>query len=108
MVILYPWPKNMIQNMGTKKSSKRKTKEYSKYCSAPVKNGDNLVFKCSINNLRKFYINHLLYHEVGHHVDWYFRHWSKANKRQLEEFADQYAMQKTATETSIFNKVDCV
>ena len=28
-----------------------------------------------------FYIQHLLYHVVGHHVDWYFRHWSRAVQR---------------------------
>jgi hypothetical protein len=47
----------------------------------------------------------LLYHEVGHHIDKYHRLWSKANNRQVEEFADQYAIQKTATATHIFNKL---
>jgi len=36
-----------------------------------------------------------LFHEIGHHLDWYARHWSKANSSILEEAADQYAFSKT-------------
>lgn len=50
--------------------------------------------------------NYLLYQEIGHHVDWYYRHWSKANLKQVEDFADQYAIQKSATATYIFNKLE--
>lgn len=39
--------------------------------------------------------SHLFYHEVGHHVDRYFRHWSKANHSVIEEVANQYAFSKT-------------
>ena len=47
-----------------------------------------------------------LYHEVGHHVDWFGRHWSKANKRQAEEYADQYAMKFTKTGTYVLNRMN--
>ena len=39
-------------------------------------------------------------------VDWYFRHWSKGNLKQVEEFAIQYAIQKTATATYVFNQLE--
>jgi uncharacterized FlgJ-related protein len=43
-----------------------------------------------------------LAHEIGHHVDWYSRHWSKANRKQTEEVADQYAAQWFANSTKIY------
>lgn len=104
-IILYPWPKNMLQYLGSQKPSRRKIIEYGKYGVVPVNDGKNWVMKWQTEQLRKFYINHLLYHEVGHHIDWYFRHWSKANSKQQEEFADQYAMQKTATETYVLDRL---
>lgn len=106
VIILYPWPRNMIQNFGSNKPSRKAIKEYSKFSSGPVKEGEDWVIKWQIGPLRKFYINKLLYHEVGHHVDWYFRHWSKANTRNLEEFADQYAVQKSSTATYVFNRLE--
>lgn len=42
------------------------------------------------HQLRRFYLEDLLLHEVGHHVDW--RYWSAANKKGVEEFAEQYAV----------------
>lgn len=52
-----------------------------------------------------FTIEHLRYHEVGHHVDWYRRHWSKANLREVEEAADQYAVRFAKTATHVFNRL---
>jgi len=42
--------------------------------------------------LRKYYINHLLYYEVGHHIDCCTRLLSYSNFKQVDEFADQYAI----------------
>ena len=56
--------------------------------------------------LRRFYVEALIYHEVGHHVDWYARRWSKANARAIESAADEYAMQRTATAVHVLNKIE--
>ncbi len=58
-----------------------------------------------MSELRRYWI-HILYHEVGHHVDWYGRHWSKANLREVEEFADQYAMSFTKTGAYVLNRLN--
>lgn len=60
----------------------------------------------TLPDLRRFYIEHLLYHEVGHHVDWYRRYWSRANLRQVEEAADQYAVQWSRTAKYVFNRLE--
>jgi len=106
VVILYPMPKNMKQNLGEKKPSQRTLNEYAKYNGNVIKSGNKWFCSWEISNLRKFYINCLLYHEVGHHIDWYYRNWSKANTKQLEDFANEYAIQKTSTATYVFNKLE--
>ena len=96
----------MIVKLGNKKPSRRRRKELEKWCSdISIINGVWSA-KWSLAELRGYYINTLLYHEVGHHIDKYYRHWSKANYKQAEEFADQYAMQKTATATYVLNRLN--
>ena len=106
LIVLYPTPKDMVVKLGNKKPSRRRMNELGKWCSdISIKNGVWSA-KWSLNELRGYYINSLLYHEVGHHIDWYYRQWSKANSKKLEEFADQYAMQKTATATYVLNRLN--
>ncbi len=52
--------------------------------------------------LKNMYVEYLLFHEIGHHVDRYTRHWSKANQRQIEEVADQYAFARTTKRSIVF------
>ncbi|VAW95818.1 hypothetical protein MNBD_GAMMA21-1555 [hydrothermal vent metagenome] len=106
VIVLYPWPRTMVQNFGQKKPSQRMTNEYSKYHSIVKKVEGNWQCKWQLTHLRKFYIASLLYHEVGHHIDWYNRHWSKSNSKQLEDYADQYAIQKSSTGTYVFNRLE--
>jgi hypothetical protein len=106
VIILYPFPRTMVQVLGLKKPSSRKLKELKEWCSDIEYRNNKWVAIWQLPNLRKYYINQLLYHEVAHHIDWYYRHWSKANHKQAEEFADQYAMQKLATATYVFNRLE--
>jgi hypothetical protein len=105
VIILYPFPKSMVMNLGSKKPSARKLKELSQWCKNLHHVEGDWVLKWDLASLRAYYINHLLYHEVGHHVDWYNRYWSAANGKKLEDFADQYAIEKTATATQVFNRL---
>ncbi len=106
LIVLYPFPKDMNMIIGKKKPSARFSKELKKWDADIERVKGIWVAKWNIDSLRSWYINTLLYHEVGHHVDWYNRHWSQANLKQVEEFADQYAIQKTATATHIINKMN--
>lgn len=60
----------------------------------------------SDRNLRRFYVEYLLYHEVGHHHDWYQRRWSAANGRACEEAADQYAVVWSRTAKHVMNRIE--
>ncbi len=105
VVVLYPWANDMLLSYGAKKPSNKILNEAEKFNAKIIKKGKTWFSKWTIEGLRKFYIQHLLYHEVGHHIDWYNRQWSKANSKTVEEYADQYAMAKTATATHIFNRL---
>ena len=106
LIVLYPTPIDMVVKLGAKKPSRRKMNELGKWCAdISIKNGVWRA-KWNLSELRAYYINALLYHEVRHHIDWYYRNWSKANNKQIEEYADQYAMQKTATATYVLNKLN--
>ena len=43
----------------------------------------------SLEGVRRFFFDDLILHEVGHHIDW--RRTTRANRRQKESFADDYA-----------------
>jgi hypothetical protein len=105
-IILYPVPRTMMMDLGKKKPSARKLRELSEWCNDISCRNGRWVAKWQLPELRKYFINNLLYHEVGHHIDWYYRNWTMANRKQAEEYADQYAIQKTATATYIFNQLE--
>lgn len=103
VIIIYPFPRSMVMALGSKKPSLRQRRELSKWSNNFVYSKGGWSLRWEIDSLRKYYINNLLYHEVGHHVDWYNRYWSAANSTKVEEFADQYAIQKTAIAVKVFN-----
>lgn len=102
MIVLYPWPKDRRLWLGTRKPSARVLKLYEPYSEALVHGADGWCLEFTDMALKDLYTEFLLFHEVGHHIDWYTRHWSKANKKQLEEFADQYAFERTSLRTTTY------
>lgn len=107
-VVLYPWRTDMRIRIGRNPPVPRQRKWYGRYGGKPVKRRGWWYFEFEHEGLRKLYVNYLLYHEVGHHVDWYQRHWSKANSKVLEEFADQYAMEMSVRGTRVVNRMECL
>jgi hypothetical protein len=105
VIIIYPWRRDLIQEFGRTKPSKKLLAKYQRFCSSELLLiGDTWSLKWQLESLRQFYV-YLLYHEIGHHVDWYMHHWSKANRREIEEAADQYAFQKIASSEYVFNNL---
>ena len=102
VIVLYPWHKSMVMTW-QRKPSNRFVKDLRRLGIEIRPAGKGWKARPTLAQLRSFYVQYLLYHEVGHHVDWYNRHWSKANGKVLEEFADQYAFQKTTTATRVLN-----
>ncbi len=107
LVVLYAWPKNMEVSW-KKKPQQKFVSELRRLEIELHRRKGGFFIKPSLEQLRRFYVQSLLFHEVGHHVDWYNRHWSKANIKGTEEFADQYAMQMTDVATRMLNKLDNV
>ncbi|MGB0849427.1 MAG: hypothetical protein ACPGSM_22010, partial [Thiolinea sp.] len=106
VIILYPFPNTMIMTFGSKKPSTHRLQELKKWSSGLKKEKGNWILEWQSEGLREYYINNLLYHEVGHHIDWYYRRWSAANYREAEEFADQYAIQHSAIATEVINNME--
>lgn len=92
-ILLYPWRVDGRLYVGRKKPKPQHVAPYLRYGATLCNDQGRWHVDFSQADLKRFYIEHLFCHEVGHHVDWYSRHWSSANGRQAEEFADQYAVQ---------------
>lgn len=92
VVVIYPWRVDGRLCMGRDKPTAATVSAYARFGASVLYEGGCWYIHLSMPQLRRFYIEHLFCHEVGHHVDWYHRHWSKANSRQVEAFADQYAI----------------
>lgn len=107
LVVLYSWPKNM-EMFWKQKPSQKFASEISRLEIELHRMKSGFFIKPTLEQLRRFYIQSLLFHEIGHHVDWYNRHWTDANLKQTEEFADQYAMQMTEVATRVLNNLDKV
>jgi hypothetical protein len=89
VIILYPWPRSLRWWLGPRPPSpgwRRLTERFDG--TLGTKRG-RWYASFTRERARRFFLDDLILHEVGHHVDW--RRRSPANRRQVEEFADQYA-----------------
>lgn len=87
---------------GVKKPSKRLRGVLDRYSAKLTLENSVWVSHWEDALLKNFYMEFLLFHEIGHHVDWYCRHWSKANRAVQEEAAEQYAFSKTTKRSIIY------
>ena len=92
VIVIYPWRADGRLYVGRSKPSSHVVAPYLRFGATIICDGGRWYIHLSEPQLKRFYIEHLFCHEVGHHVDWYNRNWSKANARKVEEFADQYAV----------------
>jgi hypothetical protein len=91
LIVLYPWSTDLLLGLGKRKPATKKIRQYASWTEDLVYQDDEWVLRWTKESLRRFYVEGLLLHEVGHHVDKYLSRWTKANKKQVEDFADQYA-----------------
>ncbi len=87
-IVLNPWPRSLRWDLGTKLYDSWK-KWAVRYNATPKRIRGRWYVTFTMEESRRFYLDDLILHEVGHHVD--FRRRSKANRKSLEDFADQYA-----------------
>ena len=108
LITLYPWPRSLAWHHGDKKPPAAMYRVIDRYGAELAFRRGEWVSRWEDLGLRNFYIEHLLFHEIGHHVDWYSRDWSKANHRILEETADQYAFSMTTKRSIAYNAKQAV
>lgn len=106
VIVLYPWAKDLTLSFGAKRPSAKELRQYARWTEDLVFKDAQWYLRWQPEALRNFYLDHLLAHEIGHHVDWYERHWSKANRKQVEEFAEQYAWQWLASSTKTYQATE--
>jgi hypothetical protein len=106
VIILSPWRRDMRLCLGRDKVENRIAKSYARYGAPPFRHRGWWYVEFSPQDLRRFYVQHLLYHEVGHHVDWYYRHWTAANLKQAEDAADQYAFRRARTASHVIRRFE--
>lgn len=104
LITLYPFPHDLTYLFGRKRPPNSTFNEISRYGGRIDQVGKEWRATWSIDQLRTFY-THILFHEVGHHVDWYRRVWSRANSKELEDAAEQYAFAKTVTAQHVINRL---
>ena len=92
VIVLYPWRTDGFYCLGRMKPHASEMAPFRRFGGQLQKRDDSWWVQLDGDKLRRFYLEYLLGHELGHHVDRYRRNWSKANCRQVEEFADQYAV----------------
>ncbi len=91
LIVLYAWRADGVLPLGRKKPQPREVSHFLRFGGVLRQARGFWVIAFEPQALRRYYVEHLLCHEVGHHVDWYNRFWSMANARKTEEAADQYA-----------------
>lgn len=91
MIVVYPWPSDLTLHLGRTRPSSQRLREFAPWTDDLRQGRDGWSLVWTKESLELWCLDHLVLHEVGHHLDWYRRHWSKANHRQVEAAADSYA-----------------
>ncbi len=93
LIILYPFPMDLKMNFGHKKPSQKKLKEYAPYTTDLQHDKSGWHLKWTEDKVKKYYLENLLLHEIGHHLESYYqRFWSVTHKTKAENFANNYAV----------------
>lgn len=88
-IVLNPWPRSLKWDIGPKLYNRWKKMALQHKATLKRSRGRWTV-TFSMEESRRFYLDNLILHELGHHVD--SRRRSRANTKALEDFADQYAL----------------
>ncbi len=93
LIKLYAVPKDNRMIFGKVKPTTKQLGFYKKYCTDLQHDKNVWYLQWTNESYKKYFLEKLLLHEIGHCVDYiYQRNWSKANSKQIENFADNYAV----------------
>ncbi|BDD12099.1 hypothetical protein FUAX_45310 (plasmid) [Fulvitalea axinellae] len=92
LIVLYPFPIDLKIKFGLKKPSNKILKWYSEFKPELIHEQGEWKLKWINEGLKRYYLEGLLLHEIGHKVESYSkRFWSKSSNNKCENFADNYA-----------------
>lgn len=105
-IVLYPWPRDLKLFVGARRPAPAQVRMYAPYSKELVQTAKGWFLEFTLDSLKALYTELLLFHEIGHHVDQYSRRWTKANRRLVEDFADQYAYERTSIRARVYSSDD--
>lgn len=91
LIILNPFPKDNKMRLGKNKPTNRILNYYKNFTTELKEDQDGWFLCWTEENVKRYYLEHLLLHEIGHSIDsFYKRYWSKATEQKRENWADSY------------------
>lgn len=91
LIVLHPFPMDNIMRLGKSKPTKKTLNYYKDFGVVLKEDEAGWSLKWTEENVKKYYLESLLLHEVGHSIDsFYKKFWSKANDQKREKWADNY------------------
>ncbi len=93
LIKLYAVPVDNKMLFGQTKPMAKELGFYKTYCTDLQRDKKGWYLQWTEQKMKQFFLEKLLLHEIGHCVDYiYQRQWSNANKKKVEDFADNYAV----------------
>jgi hypothetical protein len=105
LIVLYPWRKDHRLCLGRRKPNGKASKEYQRFDGRVFQERGWWYVEFTPEGLRRYMV-HVLYYEVGAHVDLYSNQWSKASRKADVERSDQYAMSFSREGAEVLHRLD--
>jgi hypothetical protein len=105
LITLYPWRSDRRIELGLTRPKRPWVERTARFGARTYADAGRWFTEFDELGLRRFYVEHLLYHEVGHHVDWYTRQWTDTNVDECERAADEYAASFSKTATFVVDRM---
>ncbi len=91
LIILNPFPTDNKMRFGKNKPLTKILNYYKDFTIDLKEDGDGWYLKWTEEKIKRYYLENLLLHEIGHSIDsFYKRYWSKATEQKRENWADNY------------------
>ena len=102
-IILFAFPRSRVLDLGERTPNSPLVAEVRRYGADVHRRGRRWHAAFTPEAARRFALQGILYHEIGHHQD--RRRWSDANARRTEAVADQYARRMGSVAAEVLNEL---
>lgn len=91
LITLYSFPTDLRMNFGKRRPSQSVLNWYKDFCTRLIEGKYNWYLQWAREEIKDYYLNGLLLHEIGHHVDTRYN-FGIATVDKAEKWADGYAL----------------